>query len=88
MFSIAAMILEISSEDLDIFSIAEFRSLTYSTLMPSCAPAWLTNPPASSAAAAVCLALVEMSAMVAASSSTELACSMEPSLRVWAPEET
>ena len=34
------------------------------------------------------LALLEMSVMVAASSSTELACSMEPSLRVWAPVET
>ena len=84
----AAMILEISSEELEIFSMAAFSSLTCSTLRPSCAPACPTNWPASSAAAAVFLALEEISLMVAASSSTELACSMEPWLRVCAPMET
>ena len=39
MFSMAAMILEISSEDVEIFPIATFSSLTYSTLVFSCAPA-------------------------------------------------
>ena len=44
--------------------------------------------PACSAAEEVFRALAEMSLMVAASSSTELACSMEPWLKVWAPVDT
>ena len=82
MFSIAAIILEISVEELEIFSMAVFSSLTYSTLIPSCAPAFSTNRPASTAASEVFFALAEISVIVAASSSTELACSMDPSLSV------
>ena len=69
-------------------SMAAFSSLTCSTLVPSWAPARPTNRPASSAAAEVFWALAEMSLMVAASSSMELACSMEPWLSVWAPVDT
>ncbi len=88
MFSMEAMILEISWEELEIFSMAVFSSFMCSTLVPKCPPAWPTKRPASSAAAAVILALEEISLMVAASSSTELACSTEPWLSRCAPLET
>ena len=88
MFSIVAMILEISSEEPEIRSIALFSSLTCSTLTPSCPPACSTNRPASLAASEVILALEEISVMVAASSWTALACSMEPWLSDWAPVDT
>ncbi len=76
--SMVVIILEISSEELDICFMAAFSSSTCSTLVPSWAPARPTNRPASSAAAEVFWALAEMSLIVAASSSMELACSMEP----------
>ena len=88
MFSMVAMILEISSEDLEIFSMALLSSLTCSMLMPSCAPALSTYSPDSFVAAAVFTALLEISEIVAASSSTALACSTAPWLRLWEPLET
>ncbi len=86
--SIVAMMTEISSEEWEIFSIALLSSPTYFTLVPNCAPACSTKWPASSAAEAVRLALEEMSVIVAASSCTELACMIEPWLKVCAPVET
>ena len=88
MLSMVEIILEISSEEADIFSMAVFSSLTCSTLMPNWAPACPTYWPASSAAAEVFLALSDMPLIVAASSSTELACSIEPWLKFCAPLET
>ena len=61
-----------------MFSMAAFSCLTYSMLMFSWLPASLTDSPAFSAASAVFLAFSEMSAMVADSSSTALACSVAP----------
>ena len=49
---------------------------------------WKLPAAASAAASEVFTAPLEMSVMVAASSSTELACSIEPWLRVCAPVET
>ena len=95
MFSMVAMILPICWEEAEICSIAVFSCPTYSTLVPSCAPAWFTKLPASSVALAVLLALSEISLMVAESSWTELACWVAPWARAWAlvdtcsePEET
>ena len=84
----AAMILLISSEEAEIFSMAAFSSFTCSTLIPSCPPACSTYLPASTAAKEVRWALWEMSVMVAASSSTELACSVAPCAKDWAPLDT
>ena len=88
MFSMVAIILEISSEEVEIFSIAVLSWATYSTLMPSCAPACSTNCPASRVAWAVFWAFVAISLTVAESSSTELACSVAPWARDWALLDT
>ena len=88
MFSMAAIILLISSEELEIFPIATLSCLTYSILTPSWLPACSTNWPASSVAWAVRLAIPEMLLMVAESSCTELACSVAPWARAWAPLDT
>ena len=57
-------------------------------LTPSCAPAWLTSFPASTALSAVCLAFSERFAMVADISCTELACSVAPWASAWALPDT
>ena len=72
MFSMVAMILPISSEEVEMLFMATLSCLTYSLLAETWAPASPTLALASSAEAAVCLALVEMSLMVALSSSTAM----------------
>ena len=83
-----AMILLISWEELAMLSIASLSCLTYSLLVVTWRPASLTLSRASSAEAAVCLELLAISAMVAESSSTALACSVAPCARDWELLET
>ena len=66
-----------------MLSIASLSCLTYSLLTCTWRPASPTLSLASSAEAAVCLEELEMSVMVADSSSTALACSVAPWARDW-----
>ncbi|MPM69859.1 hypothetical protein SDC9_116807 [bioreactor metagenome] len=82
------MILPISADVSSIICMADTICSIWALQLSTSPLVWLTFLCASSAWAAVSRTCADISVMVAASSSTELACSVAPWLNTCAPEES